>query len=152
MIGIETSFEVDIMGAGIRGYIDRILVDPNGEARIVDLKTGKNPPTSALQLGVYRLGAKQALDMDIDYGHYYMARSGTFTETAPLQQYTDDLIGTWFSKAKLAIENEVFVPHVHMFCSSCEVSKYCVAYKGADAIPVPVNVTSHETEDANVGA
>lgn len=140
MLAVEAPFEIEIGDAAIRGYVDRVLVDPNGVTRIVDLKTGKQPPKSNLQLGVYRLGIQQALGIDAEYGHYYMAREGTFTPTAPLTVYTEDLIGTWFAKAKQAIEAEVFIPHVQMFCSSCEVSKYCVAYKGAEAEPLPTDL------------
>lgn len=68
LIGVEMDFEVDLplaegdTGPGmarLRGQVDRLEADANGNLVIVDLKTGRNKPSKAelakhLQLGAYQ--------------------------------------------------------------------------------------------------
>ncbi|ALE92774.1 DNA helicase UvrD [Arthrobacter alpinus] len=68
LIGVELDFEVDLpLGEGdegpsvarLRGQVDRLEADANGNLVIVDLKTGRNKPSKAelakhLQLGAYQ--------------------------------------------------------------------------------------------------
>lgn len=59
-IGKEQFFELDIAPAKVRGSIDRVERGRDGTVTIVDLKTGKTPPTAAAvaehaQLGSYQL-------------------------------------------------------------------------------------------------
>ena len=61
LIGAESTFELDIGVARLRGAIDRVERTRDGAAVIVDLKTGRSAPTSAAavaehpQLGSYQV-------------------------------------------------------------------------------------------------
>ena len=61
LIGAESTFELDIGAARLRGAIDRVERTRDGAAVIVDLKTGRSAPTSAAavaehpQLGSYQV-------------------------------------------------------------------------------------------------
>ncbi|MDJ0334512.1 ATP-dependent DNA helicase [Salinibacterium sp. G-O1] len=61
VVNREGSFELQVGRATLRGKIDRVEAYPDGTAVIVDLKTGKNDPTSDdavlehAQLGAYQL-------------------------------------------------------------------------------------------------
>jgi putative RecB family exonuclease len=54
---------------------DAIVIDEHGQLGIVDYKTGK-PPKDPLQLRVYAAAVKEAWDLDVTWGLYYMARPG----------------------------------------------------------------------------
>ena len=130
LLGVETAFEINIEGVEIRGFIDRVMANPDGEVEVHDIKTGSHTPAWTLQLGVYAHGAYQALEVMPSIGRYYMARSGSLTPQSSLLHYTPDLLAQWFGKAREAIEAEVFVPHVTAMCGSCSVREHCVAVGG----------------------
>lgn len=64
LIGVEEDFTVDIPAgdrvARLRGQVDRLEADANGNLVIVDLKTGRNKPTKAELARHPQLGAYQA--------------------------------------------------------------------------------------------
>lgn len=130
ILGIETPFNLDLGGVLIRGFIDRVMANPNGEAEVHDIKAGTREPAWTLQLGVYAHGAEQALGIRPSVGRYYMARTASLTQPASLLHYTPDRLTDWFGKARQAIEAEVFVPHVTSMCVSCSVRDFCAAVGG----------------------
>ena len=136
LLGVETAFELDISGVQIRGFIDRVLANPDGEVEVHDIKTGSHTPAWTLQLGTYAHGAKQGLGVTPTIGRYYMARTATLTDQASLLHYTPELLTLWFGKAREAIEAEVFVPHVTAMCGSCSVRDFCVAVGGTAPLTV----------------
>lgn len=145
LLSVEQAFEVQIGSAFVRGFIDRTFVNPNGEAVVVDIKTGVHTPASTLQLGIYRLGLLALEDsVEANLGSYWMARKGELSEPKSLLHYTEELVGGWMFKTQTAIEAEVFVPHVTSLCSSCSVAQYCVAVGGTPPrIDSLTNATSH---------
>ncbi|ALE06726.1 DNA helicase UvrD [Arthrobacter sp. ERGS1:01] len=69
LIGVELDFAVDVPGdadrpgerpARLRGQVDRLEADANGNLVIIDLKTGRNKPTKAQIAQHPQLGAYQA--------------------------------------------------------------------------------------------
>ena len=137
MLGVETPFELDLDGVLIRGFIDRVMVNPQGEAEAHDLKTGTRVPASTLQLGVYALGAEQALGVRPSVGRYYMTRTATFSPASSLLHYTPAVLTEWFGKTRFAIEHELFVPNVTAMCVSCGVREHCVAVGGTTPVFSP---------------
>jgi superfamily I DNA/RNA helicase/RecB family exonuclease len=64
LAGVELDVDVLVGRARVRGRVDRLEVDGEGRAVVVDLKTGKTQPSKAdlerlPQLGVYQLAAEQ---------------------------------------------------------------------------------------------
>ena len=68
LVGTEHGFEVEISVGGrpvvLRGAMDRVEVDADGEVHVVDLKTSKNAPSGTqiaehVQLGVYQLAVAE---------------------------------------------------------------------------------------------
>ena len=88
LLGVETAFEINIEGVEIRGFIDRVMANPDGEVEVHDIKTGSHTPAWTLQLGTYAHGAYQALGVMPSIGRYYMARSGSLTPQSSLLHYT----------------------------------------------------------------
>lgn len=122
---VEAGFTPTANGVTVKMFIDRIMVTPAGELVIVDLKTGKNKPMdNGLQLAFYRWGVKQILGVDVNYGAYYMARSGILTELMDLTKFSDDFIEDMVSRYWNAVTNNVFVPNISN-CNTCGVAYAC---------------------------
>lgn len=138
---VEVAFEVEFANTLVKGYIDRVMVNDNGELMVVDLKSGSREPESALQLGVYALGMKRKFGVTPPLGAYFMTRKAELTEPKSLVNYSENNLGIWFDKARFIIENEAFIPHVTSWCNTCSVAPYCVAVGGnPDGLATALNV------------
>lgn len=122
---IEIPFQIPIGNVLMKGAIDRVLVNPDGEMVIVDLKAGSSVPESTMQLGVYAVAIEKIFGVKPILGSYFMARKAELTEPVSLLHYTEDMLGSVFDTAKRMIEAEIFLPHVSSFCKSCGVRDYC---------------------------
>lgn len=115
-------------GVALKGFIDRVFADQDtGDLLIVDLKTGKNNPGSSLQMDFYRYALTSTLNITAHYGAFWMARKGTFDAVHSLWR-TDEQIEDMLRKARILIDNELFIPHLSFLCSSCGVKEHCSAY------------------------
>lgn len=134
--GIELDMNVTIAGNVIvKGKIDRVFQDKNtGQLIIVDLKTGK-PPSSGLQLAVYRLALDAQFGVSPDYGAYWMARGGTLDKVWNLNEYPIKMVSRWLRDTKKAIDMGVFIPHTGILCDYCGVRKHCYAFGNNEYIP-----------------
>lgn len=133
---IEVPVQFEAEDVLVKGYIDRVMVDPNGQVVVMDLKTGSREPASSLQLGVYALGLQRNLDIAATLGGYYMARKGEIPTLHSLTHLTNEIPG-WFSSTKKAIEHEIFIPKVGPLCGSCSVAPYCTAVGGDPTLLAP---------------
>lgn len=71
--GIEKSFELELDGLIVRGYIDRITALDIRELLVDDLKTG-NSPGGPFQLGTYKVAIEDEYpDVKVIGGRYLMA-------------------------------------------------------------------------------
>lgn len=137
---VEVPIQLVLNDVLVKGYIDRVMVNPDGEVIVVDLKTGSHTPASTLQLGIYALGLERAIGVRPLLGAYYMARKAELTEPSSLLHYSPELVGKWFGQAKTGIESELFVPHVTSLCGTCSVRPYCSAF--GSALPLPGTMTT----------
>ena len=135
-VPIEFTYKADSGSeVDVKGYIDRVMVDPQGQVWVIDLKSGGRVPASSLQLGIYSLGLAEVYGVHAPLGAYYMTRQGDIAQTQSLSHYSRHVVGGWFSMAKKGIESEVFIPKVGMFCNSCSVRQFCTAV-GGDPSPL----------------
>lgn len=122
---IEIPFQVAIGEVVMKGAIDRVLVNPDGELVVVDLKAGSRVPDSTMQLGVYAVAVEKIFGVKPILGSYFMARKAELTEPTSLLHYTEDMLGSVLQSAKRMIEAEIFLPHITSLCKSCGVRDYC---------------------------
>lgn len=125
ILEIEHAFDLDLGGVPVRGYIDRVMADPQGQVYVIDLKTGSHAPSSALQTGIYSIGYEQNTGVKPTIGSYFMNRKAALTPPESLVRFTPELVGAWFDQARRAIEAEVFIPHASGLCRSCPVQQHC---------------------------
>jgi len=120
-------------GLTVKGFLDAVFVDDQGLLRLVDFKSGTRVPSSKTQLGLYAAALGRTLNMDIRYGSYYMTRKGEMTDAYDISRYGTEYFDRIFSKLKIAMDNDIFIPNPGEACFLCDVSSYCYANGGATA-------------------
>lgn len=121
---IELGMNVNLEGVNIKMFLDRVMINGDGELVILDLKTGSRTPSSDLQLGFYAMGLEKTFGIRPKWGTYWMARTGTTTELVDLDHYSTEMITEIVGKFKIAQTNGVFLPNFN-HCQMCNVVEYC---------------------------
>ncbi|AYD87098.1 Cas4 exonuclease [Mycobacterium phage NicoleTera] len=126
---IELSFNIELDGIKVRGYIDAVVV-VNGELRVRDYKTG-NKPGDDFQLGVYALAVSMLYGIEPPRtGDYYMAgkkgKKAVITEPYDLTEWTRERITERFHEVEAHIQAGEFpaLPEPDK-CNFCDVSYNC---------------------------
>ena len=123
--GIELSFDIDLDGVLVRGFIDAVVRDGDTIA-LRDYKTG-NKPGDDFQLGVYKVALEEQYGVTTDTGDYWMARTGKPTYPYDLSEWTRERVTAEFAELEANIQAGRFEPDPEpskcLFCgvaSSCE--------------------------------
>lgn len=134
VLGVEVAVDPEFTGGVVvKGYIDRVF-QSGDELIIVDLKSGKNEPASFLQLGLYKVALEKEYGVKARFGAYYMTRKGELGNLVDLGRFTESMLARQFRDFKKGVEAEIFVPHVSMMCSSCDVRSACYAMNPASEV------------------
>lgn len=129
----EQAFVVSLPGGYlVRGRIDAVYVDPDGNWEIVDFKSGRQPdqtsPRSRLQLAIYALAAQSVWGISpekIKVTYLYLRDGTEVSYGAPdLGVDEDDLLGLFG-----AVEEGRFEPVPSDLCFSCDFQRFCEAGK-----------------------
>jgi len=120
---IELGMNVNLEGVNVKMFLDRVMINGDGELVILDLKTGSRTPSSDLQLGFYAMGMEKTFGIRPKWGTYWMARTGTTTELVDLDHYSTEMITEIVTKFKIAQTNGVFLPN-YSHCQMCNVVEY----------------------------
>lgn len=131
-------------------YIDRIMVDAEGNLYIVDLKTGSQTPAWPQQLALNNLALGYQYGVQAQYGGFWSARKGGIVgniETgdgfADLRIYDDEWLWDQVDKAREIRDRQLFVPQPTMLCkSACGVARFCKAMAG----PLSITLDATSTE------
>ncbi|AIT13547.1 Cas4 exonuclease [Mycobacterium phage SemperFi] len=130
---IELSFNIELDGIKVRGYIDAVVV-VNGELRVRDYKTG-NKPGDDFQLGVYALAVSMLFGIEPPRtGDYFMAgkkgKKPVVTEPYDLTEWTRERITERFQEVEAKIQAGEFpaMPETDK-CNFCDVSYSCPVFQ-----------------------
>lgn len=118
-------------GMEVKGFADALMVSPDGELVIVDFKSGTRVPSNKFQLGLYTAAIERALNIPVSKGAYMMTRKTEMTDLFDLSRFTPRYFDNVFSMAKIALENDVYIPNPGDACNMCDVSDYCYSVGGA---------------------
>ena len=132
-VSVETELNFEIQGVEVKGFLDCLMVSPEGELVVVDIKTSSKPPATNTQLGIYAILVEKILGVRPTKGAYFLARTGELTPPVPLDMYTENRFGSWLNKFKLAVENDIFIPAPGFMCGTCSVNTACYAVNGKDS-------------------
>jgi hypothetical protein len=128
---VEVSVTTQISDLTVQMHIDRVMFMPSADGEItrnnfvvLDLKSGKNPPKSDLQLAFYAAGLEKQFGWRPRWGTYWMAREGTIGYLVDLDMYPTFMIEDLLAKFKSARENKIFLPNMS-HCPMCSVKDHC---------------------------
>lgn len=121
---IELSIQPVWNDIPVQMHIDRVMVTPEGELVVLDIKTGSSKPKSDLQLAFYAAGMEEVLGMRPQYGTYWMARDGGIGELVNLDKYPKSDIIDIVTKFDTARKQELFIPNFN-HCVMCGLITEC---------------------------
>lgn len=108
----------------VQMHIDRVMVNPDGELVVVDIKTGARTPTSDLQLAFYAAGLEEMLGIRPKWGAYWMAREGVISEMLDLDNLPKEYVIDIVSKFDEARKSGIFIPNFS-HCQMCQLKEKC---------------------------
>lgn len=121
---IELGLNIELQGVPVKMALDRVMVNPMDELIVVDLKTGKNTPSSSFQLGMYAVGMELTFGVRPKYGTYWAAREGITTELIDLEQWTVERVESIVKMFDNARRAGIFVPNFD-HCKMCNFTNVC---------------------------
>lgn len=147
LVATEIGFAVEIPAPGgtvlLRGFIDRVELDRDGQVHVVDLKTGKRPFTKAAieghaQLGTYQLAVRAgALDKvlpgrpDVGGAELVLLRvedsSGPKVQGQPALEPSPSWVEALLDTAVRRVLGESFPPTPQERCGRCPFRSCCPA-------------------------
>ena len=154
-IGLELMLDAELGGVRVRGIIDRLELDDDGELVVVDYKTGKAPP-ERYENG--RLDGVQfySLLCERNFGRrparvklLYLADPLEIS-TRPSDQSTRAIerkVGAIWNAVERACAREDFRPKPSRLCDYCAFRPYCPAFGGeiAEGVRVAAAIRSAAT-------
>jgi len=128
-LGIELEMNPVVDDITVKMFLDRVMLDTTtGEYIIVDLKTGKTTPTSALQLAFYSYGLRKIYGINATKGYYWMARKGELSDAFDLADYDDSKIETLVRMFDKARKENIFLPNFD-HCKMCGLTMHCTWFQ-----------------------
>lgn len=141
-IGIELKLEAHLGEVRLRGIIDRLELDADGELVVTDYKTGRAPGESHEQQRLTGVAFYSLLCEKL-FGRrparvqlLYLADPLAITST-PTDQSTKGLerrLGAVWSAVERACEREDFRPNPSRLCDWCGFKAYCPSFGGDIAL------------------
>lgn len=126
---IELAMTVDLDGVKIKMALDRLMVTPEGELAVLDLKTGRNAPKSDFQLGMYAVGMEKTFGIRPSVGAYWMARDGVTSSLVDLSKWTIERVTEIVTMFDTARKQGLFIPNFD-HCKMCSITEQCKYQNG----------------------
>ncbi|HLY81986.1 MAG TPA: PD-(D/E)XK nuclease family protein [Acidimicrobiales bacterium] len=146
VVGTELQLSVDIGSLTLRGIIDRLEIDEDGEFVVTDYKTGRAPGPAYEQgrLGgvhFYAFLCEQVLGRRPSRVQLLHLREPVAISTIPSEQSIRGLrqrTSAVWAAVERACEHEDFRPKPGRLCEFCAFQAYCPAWGGDPALAVEV--------------
>jgi putative RecB family exonuclease len=140
-IGLELSMDVEVDGVHIRGIIDRLDLDADGELVVTDYKTGSVPSVQYERkrlsgVHIYSLMCEELLGRRPKRIQLLYLKQPCAIITEPSDQSTRATrrsLGAVWRAVELACEREDFRPRPSRLCDYCAFQDYCPAFGGDPA-------------------
>jgi putative RecB family exonuclease len=140
-IGLELKVEAEIDGIRLRGIIDRLELDADGELVVTDYKTGSAPTTQHERkrlsgVHIYSLLCEQLLGRRPRTVQLLYLRQPLAITTTPTDRSTRGTrrtLGAVWQAVERACEREDFRPQPSRLCDWCAFQAYCPSFGGDPA-------------------
>ena len=137
-IGLELKVEAEIDGIRLRGIIDRLELDADGELVVTDYKTGSAPSTQYERkrlagVHIYSLLCEQLLGRRPRAVQLLYLKSPLAITTVPTDRSTRGTrrtLGAIWQAVERACDREDFRPQPSRLCDFCAFQAYCPAFGG----------------------
>jgi superfamily I DNA/RNA helicase/RecB family exonuclease len=128
-VWLERSFAFAIGPHQLRGRVDRVDRLSDGGYELIDYKTGEHrePPGEDVQLALYRLGAREAWQVEAELGSYWYVLEDERVPSAPAADDAERVERTVL-EVGAGIEGQDFEPRPSFeICSWCDYRLICPA-------------------------
>jgi putative RecB family exonuclease len=140
-IGLELKVEAEIDGIRLRGIIDRLELDDDGELVVTDYKTGGAPSEQHERkrlagVHIYSLLCEQVIGRRPRTVQLLYLRQPLALTTHPTDRSTRGTrrtLGAVWQAVERACDREDFRPQTSRLCDWCAFKAYCPAYGGDPA-------------------
>lgn len=140
-IGLELMLEAELGGVRLRGIIDRLDLDPDGELVVTDYKTGRVPAPRFEQgrfggVHFYALLCESMLGRRPARVQLLYLSEGVAIVATPSEQSVRGLerrVGAVWQAVERACARDDFRPHPGALCDWCAFRSYCPAFGGDPA-------------------
>ncbi len=140
-IGLELKLEANLGKVRVRGIIDRLELDEDGELVVTDYKTGSVPSEffeakSLSGVHIYALLCERMLGRrPARVQLYYLSKPEAIIATPTAQSVTgvERRTTAMYSAIAQACERDDFRPHPGRLCDFCTFKPYCPAHGGDPA-------------------
>jgi hypothetical protein len=126
---IELGINISLSDVPIKMALDRVMVTPEGELCVLDLKTGSRTPSSDFQLGMYAVGMEVTFGIRPSVGVYWMARDGVTSAMVDLSKWTVERITEIVKQFDTARKKGIFIPNFD-HCKMCNITEHCKYQNG----------------------
>jgi len=145
-IGLELKVEAEIDGIRLRGIIDRLELDDDGELVVTDYKTGGAPSEQHERkrlagVHIYSLLCEQVIGRRPRTVQLLYLRQPLALTTHPTDRSTRGTrrtLGAVWQAVERACDREDFRPQTSRLCDWCAFKAYCPAYGGDPAAALAV--------------
>lgn len=130
--GIELDLNVTMEAAPQVGAPDRVMVLPNKELVVVDVKSGSSTPKTPAQMGLYATDLEMLGQKRPKFGTFVKVKEegGKHTPLAPLARFDQRYFEIQFNALRAQLETGTYLPNVGDNCRTCGVSSSCFAAGG----------------------
>ncbi len=151
-IGLEVRMAAQVGGLELRGIIDRLELDENGELVVTDYKTGRAPSgryeqKSLAGVHFYSFLCEAVLGQRPSKIRLMYLSNGETIETVPSQQSVR-FINTRTTAVWKAVERACttgdFRPNQSKLCDWCSFKQWCPAFDGDPDLAASESVSAHE--------
>ena len=137
-IGLELKVEAEVDGIRLRGVIDRLELDAQGELVVTDYKTGSAPSTQYERkrlsgVHIYSLLCEQILGRRPRTVQLLYLKAPLAITTAPTDRSTRGTrrtLGAVWQAVERACDREDFRPQPSYLCGYCSFQAYCPSFGG----------------------
>lgn len=146
-IGVEMMLEVPRQGYALRGIIDRLELDDDGELLITDYKTGRAPPERFAQkrmegVKLYATMCTELLGRRPSKVQLLYLRDRTVVEATPGERELDRLdakVDAIWDAVERSCATGNFAPRPSRLCDWCSFKPWCPAF-GGEVLPAPETI------------